>query len=149
MKTSVRDVPLEAFKSLQANDVLFIDSSHVVSIDSDVVFEILELLPLLASGVVVHFHDMFIPFDYPEKFVIGNLCFWGEQYLLQAFLMFNGNFETLWSGSAMQYYQHDLLEKAFPGWRGSYLRVPKTLTTFTPTLDGQNVWPCSLWIRRK
>jgi predicted O-methyltransferase YrrM len=82
----VQTVPLDLFRTLQANDILFIDSSHVVSTDSDVVHECLRILPELAPGVLIHFHDIFTPLDYPKKFVVANLCFWSEQYLLEAFL---------------------------------------------------------------
>jgi hypothetical protein len=144
----VQKVSLDLFRSLEANDILFIDSSHVVSVDSDVLFEILRILPEIAPGVVIHFHDVFTPLDYPEKFVRTNLCFWGEQYVLEAFLSFNSAFEVLWSASAMQQFHADVLRDAFPGWQDSYSRMPREHKVFAPTLDGTNVWPCSFWIRR-
>ncbi len=144
----VQQIPLDLFRTLRANDMLFIDSSHVVSMDSDVLYECLCILPELARGVLVHFHDVFSPLDYPEKFVKKNLCFWGEQYLLEAFLSFNAEFKVLWSGSAMQQYHPDILQNAFPAWEGSFARMPKKLKVFVPTLDGKNVWPCSFWIAR-
>lgn len=144
----VQKVPLSLFRTLQANDVLFIDSSHVVSMDSDVLYEGLRILPELAPGVLVHFHDIFIPLDYPRKFVMTNLCFWGEQYLLEAFLAFNSAYKVLWSGSAMQHFHPDVLKRAFPEWEGSYARMPADLKGFAPSLDGKNVWPCSFWITR-
>ena len=144
----VQKVPLELFRTLQANDILFIDSSHVVSMDSDVVYECLRILPELARGVLVHFHDIFTPLDYPKKFVMTNLCFWCEQYLLEAFLAFNSAFKVVWSGSAMQQFHSDLLRESFPGWEGSFARMPRALRFFAPSLDGTNVWPCSFWIAR-
>lgn len=144
----VQKVPLELFRSLQANDILFIDSSHVVSIDSDVLHECLRILPELAPGVLVHFHDIFTPLDYPQKFVMTNLCFWGEQYLLEAFLSFNSAFRVIWSGSAMQQFHADVLAKAFPAWKGSFARMPAELKMFVPTRNGSEVWPCSFWIVR-
>ena len=144
----VQKVPLELFRTLQANDILFIDSSHVVSMDSDVVYECLRILPELAPGVMVHFHDIFTPLDYPKKFVMTNLCFWCEQYLLEAFLAFNSAFEVVWSGSAMQQFHSDFLRESFPDWDGSYARMPRQLKVFAPSLDGANVWPCSFWIAR-
>jgi hypothetical protein len=144
----VQDAPLSLFRALTANDILFIDSSHVVSIDSDVVHECLRILPELAPGVLVHFHDIFAPFEYPEKFVKTNLCFWGEQYMLEAFLSFNRSFKVMWSGSAMQHFHPDLLREAVPAWEGSFDRMPTSLRCFAPTLDGKNVWPCSFWIER-
>lgn len=144
----VQQVPLDVFRTLRANDILFIDSSHVVSMDSDVLYECLRILPELAPGVLVHFHDIFTPLDYPEKFVMTNLCFWGEQYLLEAFLAFNSAFRVVWSASAMQQFHPEVLRQAFPGWEGSFTRMPEELKVFAPTLDGQNVWPCSFWIAR-
>ena len=144
----VQQVPIEVFTELEEQDILFIDSSHVVAIDSDVVHEYLRILPKLKPGVVIHIHDIFIPADYPQKFVMKNLCFWGEQYLLEAFLSYNRAFEVLWASSAMQLFHRAELERSFPGWRGSYLRMPEKQRVFTPTLDGNNVWPCSFWMRK-
>ena len=148
IESQVQRVPLDYFRTLRANDILFIDSSHVVSMDSDVLCECLRILPELAPGVLVHFHDVFTPLDYPEKFVMTNLCFWGEQYLLEAFLAFNSAFRVIWSASAMQNFYPQVLENAFPGWKGSYTRMPEELKVFAPTLDDTNVWPCSFWIAR-
>jgi predicted O-methyltransferase YrrM len=144
----VQQVPMEMFTALEEGDILFIDSSHVVAIDSDVIHEYLRILPKLKPGVVIHVHDIFMPADYPRKFVMTNLCFWGEQYLLEAFLSYNHAFEVLWASSAMQLFHRAKLERYFPGWAGSYLRMPRALRFFTPTLDGSNVWPCSFWMRK-
>jgi hypothetical protein len=149
METPVQQVPLQTFRELRAGDILFIDSSHVVSMDNDVLYEYLRILPELAPGVLVHFHDIFTPLDYPEKFVKTNLCFWGEQYLLEAFLAFNSAYRVVWSASAMQKFHPDALRDAFPDWEGSFARMPEDLKVFAPTLDGRNVWPCSFWIERQ
>ena len=82
----VQEVGFEVFEDLSRNDILFIDSSHVAKFGSDVVFEYLEVLPRLKPGVLVHVHDIFIPFDYPRKWIVDEHKFWNEQYLLQAFL---------------------------------------------------------------
>ncbi|MFP5229698.1 MAG: class I SAM-dependent methyltransferase [Acidobacteriota bacterium] len=149
LEMPVQQVPVQLFRQLQAGDILFIDSSHVVSMDSDVLYECLRILPELAAGVLVHFHDIFTPLDYPEKFVKKNLCFWGEQYLLEAFLAFNSAYRVVWSSSAMQAFHPEILRAAFPAWEGSYERMPADLKVFAPTLDGRNVWPCSFWIERQ
>ena len=148
IESPVQSVPLELFHTLRENDILFIDSSHVVSTDSDVLCECLSILPQLAPGVIVHFHDIFTPLDYPEKFVTKNLCFWGEQYLLEAFLSFNSSFDVVWSASAMQHFHPDVLRRAFPAWEDSFARMPAELKVFAPSLDGRNVWPCGFWIER-
>lgn len=145
----VQEVPLELFGTLGAKDILFIDSSHVVSMDSDVLYECLRILPELAPGVLVHFHDVFTPLDYPKKFVMTNLCFWSEQYLLEAMLSFNSAFKVVWASSAMQQFHPEILRRSFPGWEGSFSRMPSAMKVFAPTLDGKNVWPCSFWIARE
>ena len=145
----VQQIPISLFETLRRDDILFIDSSHVVSMDSDVLYECLQILPRLAPGVLVHFHDIFTPLDYPRKFVMTNLCFWGEEYLLEAFLSFNDAFQVVWASSAMQAFHPGILREAFPGWQDSYTRMPEELRVFAPSLDGRNVWPCSFWIARE
>jgi hypothetical protein len=110
----VQEVPMETFTSLVENDILFIDSSHVCKIGSDVQFEFLEILPRLAPGVLVHVHDIFMPLEYPKKWVKEWHRFWNEQYILQAFLSGNHDFEIIWAGAWMQHHHPDLVEKAFP-----------------------------------
>jgi predicted O-methyltransferase YrrM len=144
----VQQVHLDLFESLGSGDILFIDSSHVVSIGNDVIYEYLEILPRLQKGVIVHVHDIFLPSDYPRASVMEAFCFWSEQYLLQAFLTFNSSFEVLWASSAMQLFHPDALEESFPKWRDSYLRMPEANKQFIPTLDGRRVWPSSFWMRR-
>ena len=144
----VQETDIEVFDILDMNDILFIDSTHVVSVDSDVLYECLRILPELAEGVLVHLHDIFTPFDYPQKFVMTNLCFWGEQYMLEAFLSFNRAFRVMWSASALQHEHWNELEAAFPAWKDSYTRMPAQLKIYAPTLDGKNVWPNSFWIER-
>ncbi len=144
----VQDVDLDFFLSLGPGDILFLDSSHVVSVGSDVVREYLEILPRLRPGVLVHVHDIFLPSDYPRDAVLSKLCFWSEQYLLQAFLAFNPHFEIVWGSSAMQQFHPDVLEETFPRWKNSYCRIAKATRQFLPTLDGNRVWPSSFWMRR-
>jgi len=128
--TPVQQVQLSEFESLGENDILFIDSSHVMKIGSDVQFLYLDVLPRLKAGVVIHIHDIFLPADYPRSWVMDNATFWNEQYVLQAFLAFNSAFEVLWAGSFMNMKYPERLESAFP----SYTR-------------GQTS-PGSIWIRK-
>ena len=97
----VQEGPIEQFDLLVAGDVLSIDSSHVARMDSDVNFLMLEVLPRLAPGVVVHIHDIFLGADYPRK-LIDHGRFWNEQYLVEAFLSFNDGFEILLSNSLLR-----------------------------------------------
>ena len=137
----VQHLDTNLFSSLQPDDILFIDSSHVVAVGSDVVYEYLQILPKLRPGVLVHMHDIFLPFDYPREAVLRNLWFWSEQYLLQAFLSFNTQFEVLWSASAMQNAYPDVLEQCFPRWKHSYCDIPEAKRRFVPTIDRDHVWP--------
>ena len=145
---TVQNVDLDVFLSLQSGDFLFLDSSHVVGIGSDVVREYLEIVPRVADGVIIHAHDIFIPADYPREAVLHNLAFWSEQYLLQALLMFNPRFEVIWGSSAMQSREPEALEKAFPHWRHSYRNMPNEKRLFLPTRDEDRVWPSSFWMRK-
>ena len=144
----VQHLDIGVFEMLRADDMLFIDSSHVVSVGSDVVREYLQILPRLNPGVLVHVHDIFLPSDYPRSAVLDNLWFWSEQYLLQAFLSFNREFEVLWSASAMQLSHARTLEQSFPNWNASYANMAPSERRFIPTLDGNRVWPSSFWMRR-
>ena len=144
----VQNLDLGLFESLGENDILFVDSSHVVSVGSDVVREYLQIFPRVTRGVVVHVHDIFLPADYPRAAVLENLWFWSEQYLLQAFLAFNPEFEVLWSASAMQLSHARAMEICFPKWSESYAEMPRGERRFIPTADGSRVWPSSFWMRR-
>lgn len=145
---TVQSVDLDLFLTLESGDFLFLDSSHVVGIGSDVVREYLEIMPRLAGGVLIHAHDIFIPADYPREAVLHNLAFWSEQYLLQALLMFNPQFEVLWGSSCMQSRATSALEAAFPHWQHSYCNMPPVKRHFLPTCDGERVWPSSFWMRK-
>jgi hypothetical protein len=130
VETEAQDIPLERFGELGDGDILFIDSSHVLKIGSDVQYLYLEVLPRLNKGVVVHVHDIFLPAEYPRKWVMEDRHFWNEQYLLQAFLAFNDSFEVYWAGSYMHLTHPGKLEAAF----SSY--------------DRKTSWPGSFWMRR-
>lgn len=95
IRERVENVDKEIFKSLGNNDILFIDSSHVIRPQGDVLYEYLELLPTLNQGVIVHVHDIFSPKDYPEEWIIGEVRFWNEQYLLEAFLTSNSGWKII------------------------------------------------------
>ncbi|HEY3974157.1 MAG TPA: class I SAM-dependent methyltransferase [Candidatus Sulfotelmatobacter sp.] len=145
---TIQNVNLDIFLGLQEGDILFLDSSHVVGIGSDVVREYLEIVPRVAPGVLIHAHDIFIPADYPRQAVLHNLSFWSEQYLLQALLMFNPKFEVLWGSSYMQSRAPEALESAFPQWQHSYSRMRANKRRFLPTRDADHVWPSSFWMRK-
>ena len=125
----IQDVPTSEFERLEANDILFIDSSHVLAIGSDVHYELLEVVPRVKPGVLVHFHDIHLPGEYPRSLVMENR-FWTEQYILQAFLAFNDSFEVMWGANYMTLKHPGELEKALSFHRSSVDR------------------PSSFWFRR-
>ncbi|HEU4870591.1 MAG TPA: class I SAM-dependent methyltransferase [Pyrinomonadaceae bacterium] len=88
----VEEIDVDFFACLEANDILFIDSSHAVKFGSDVCYEFLEVLPLLNRGVWIHVHDIFFPHDYPAEWLLDRRLALNEQYLLEAFLAFNKSF---------------------------------------------------------
>jgi hypothetical protein len=87
----VQELGVAEFAHLGAGDLLFVDTSHVLKTDSDVNFMLFELLPSLADGVFIHFHDILFPFEYPRKWVFEGRC-WNEAYALRAFLQYNSRF---------------------------------------------------------
>lgn len=95
VRVKAQDVPDEVIAELQAGDVLFVDTTHTVKIGSDVNHIVLRLLPLVQEGVIVHVHDIFLPYEYLRFFFADYALYWAEQYLLQAFLAFNSSFEVL------------------------------------------------------
>jgi hypothetical protein len=112
----VQDVPLDVFLALQAGDVLFIDSTHVSKIGSDVNFLLFEVLPALRPGVLVHVHDIAYPFEYPQEWVLGEGRAWNEAYLLRAFLQFNPTFEIVFWGSFLAQFHRERLLQQLPIW---------------------------------
>ena len=109
----VQEVPLATFEALEADDILFIDSSHVIRSGNDVHFEFLEVLPRLKPGVLVHVHDVSLPKPYPKVYFDNNL-YWNEQYVLQAFLAFNDRFEVIWPGNYMMVTYPERMLETFP-----------------------------------
>ena len=102
------------FTSLEANDILFIDSSHVVKPGGDTLFEILTILPTLRPGALVHFHDIFTPLDYPEEWVLKRRYLWTEQYLLEAFLTLNREYEIIGALNYMKNRHPELVAEKLP-----------------------------------
>jgi predicted O-methyltransferase YrrM len=107
------EVRQREFEALVDGDILFVDTTHTVKAGSDVNRVILEVLPTLAPGVLVHIHDVFLPYEYPRAF-FENQCYWQEQYLLQALLTENPNFEVFFPASAVARERPDLLRTLLP-----------------------------------
>jgi len=129
IRQKVEDIDKRVFTDLEANDILFIDSSHIIRPQGDVLFEYLEILPILKKGVLVHVHDVFSPKDYLDDWVLKYIKLWNEQYLLEAFLTFNNEFKII---GALNYLKHHYF---------------KELSTKCPILANDvNQEPCSFWL---
>ena len=128
-RVSATEVPLDVIGELQAGDVLFVDTTHTVKLGSDVNRIVLDVLPSLAPGVVVHFHDIFLPYEYPRAWLEDYGLHWTEQYLLQAFLAFNRGFEILFGNHAIQ------------------RRFPADLAGIVPSAT-PGIRPSAFWLRR-
>jgi hypothetical protein len=113
LESKLQDVDLSLFNELQANDILFIDSTHVLREGNDVQCEYLEILPRLNDGVLVHIHDISLPRRYPRAYFDAG-WYWNEQYLLQAFLAFNDHFDIIWPGNFMMTHQAPRMLAIFP-----------------------------------
>jgi hypothetical protein len=134
----VQDVPLERFTALQDGDVLFIDSTHVLKLDSDVAYLFLEVLPRLAKGVFVHIHDIPLPYNVPfptDTWLFGERwpMYWNEPMAVQLFLAFNDAFEIQLSTPLVRHHDEALLVDRFPD--------------YVPLAKDPNP-PSSLWLRR-
>lgn len=104
VRRRVEDLDLSFFAELEENDILFIDSSHVIRPHGDVLYEYLELLPSLKKGVIVHIHDIFSPRNYPKSWIVDEVRFWNEQYLLEAFLTHNKSWQII---GALNHLKHN------------------------------------------
>ncbi len=111
----VEDLDPDFFSSLEAKDILFIDSSHTVKFGSDVCYEFLEILPRIARGVWVHVHDIFFPQDYPAEWLINRRLALNEQYFLEAFLSFNREFRVALSNHWLGMDHVAVVNKLFAG----------------------------------
>lgn len=114
VRKKVEDVALDFFAELEENDVLFIDSSHMIRPQGDVLFEYLELLPSLKRGVIVHIHDIFTPRNYPAKWVVNEVRFWNEQYLLEAFLSDNQRWTILGALNHLHHHHAEAFKRVAP-----------------------------------
>jgi predicted O-methyltransferase YrrM len=139
----VQDAEVELFMQLEENDVLFIDSSHILRIDGDVPFLFLEVLPRLQKGVLIHIHDIPFPYNtpYPADLWVFGKCdmsprwpmYWNEAMVLQAFLAFNSTFEIEMSTPMVRHYDEPFLVATVP----EYKSVQKQPSTFS-----------SIWVRK-
>jgi hypothetical protein len=109
----LQDVDLSKFDELEENDILFIDSTHVSKINSDVNRIFFDVLPRLSSGVHIHFHDIFFPFEYPKEWLLEGRA-WNEAYMLKAFLQFNHAFRPVLMNTYMTNFHESFFEENMP-----------------------------------
>ena len=110
----IQEVDINMFKQLKKNDILFIDSTHVLKTASDVHHELFNILPVLQKGVIVHLHDVFWPFEYPKKWIVDEKRSWNELYALRAFLMFQDTFDILFFNDYFSKEMADEIYKSAP-----------------------------------
>jgi hypothetical protein len=125
----VQNQPMELFQKLEENDVLFVDSSHVSKVGSDLNHIVFNVLPALRPGVVVHFHDIYWPFEYPCEWIVDRKRAWNEAYLLRAFMQYNDAFEIVLYPQYLKHRHGALMRGLWPAWGdepGSALWIRKT-----------------------
>ncbi len=126
----VQKVPLSFFEDLEAGDILFIDSTHVLRPGGDVAWEYCEILPRLRPGVLIHVHDIGWPSPYPEVYRTYGWQ-WDEQYLLQAIMAHNPRYKILWAGCWFeQQIGREHMERLFPE---SYRSMSKKFPSAGPS----------------
>jgi len=109
----LQEIPLVEYDELNRNDILFIDSTHVSKVNSDVNYVFFKILPRLKSGVIIHFHDVFYPFEYPKPWIYEGRA-WNENYILRAFLEYNSAFKILFFNTFMINFFEDYFQKNMP-----------------------------------
>ncbi len=114
IRERVEKIDISFFQNLEANDILFIDSSHIIRPQGDVLYEFLEIIPTLKSGVFIHVHDIFTPKDYPNDWILKEHLLWNEQYLLEAFLTNNNEFKIIGALNHLKNSFKELFYEKFP-----------------------------------
>lgn len=113
LEEKIQQVDLTIFDALEANDILFLDTSHIVKTGSDVNFWLFNILPRLKPGVIIHIHDIFWPFEYPKEWIRQQKCY-TELYLIRAFLMNNKDYEIQLFNNYLQKRYPEIVEKQLP-----------------------------------
>ena len=108
----VQDVPMDFYRDLRSGDIVFVDTTHVSKLGGDLHHILFHVLPALPDGVLIHFHDIFLPREYPREWVIERNWFWNEQYLLLAFLMYNTAFRVVFMNNHFLHMCSQVAERA-------------------------------------
>jgi predicted O-methyltransferase YrrM len=111
----IQDISLDIFGRLNKNDILFIDSTHVSKTGSDVNMILFDILPKLKPGVLIHFHDIFYPFEYPKEWVLNPKGFgWNENYILRSFLMYNNQYKIVLFNTFLEHFHENWFRENMP-----------------------------------
>jgi hypothetical protein len=129
-QVAAEDLGPREFGALGDGDILFIDSSHTVKVGGDVVHLFCQVLPRLNPGVIVHVHDVYLPWPYPRDWVSRNRWYWSEQYMLQALLSDNPHWKVLCATHAL------------------HRARPDRLRALVPNLEPDAPAPLSFWFQR-
>ncbi len=130
IRQKVEDISLDFFRDLESGDILFIDTSHIIRPENDVLYIFLKVLPLVPSGVIIHVHDIFTPRHYPADWSRKESRLWNEQYLLESMLIFSSDFEILFSLNHL--------------YKSEYEQLKEVLVNINPSSN-----PGSFWMRKK
>ncbi len=115
IEKNLQDIDTSIFRELEPGDILFVDSTHVSKTGSDVNMILFEILPLLQKGVIIHFHDIFFPFEYPKDWVLGWSGFgWNEIYLLRAFLTNNEEYKIILFNTYLEQMEEEWFKDNMP-----------------------------------
>lgn len=106
IEQKLQDVEQDRFLDLSAGDILFIDSTHVSKVNSDVNYAFSKILPNIKSGVYIHFHDIFYPFEYPKEWIYSGIA-WNEAYMLKTFLQYNSVFKIVFFNTFLEYFHEE------------------------------------------
>lgn len=109
----LQEVESDIFYELTENDILFIDSTHVSKIGSDVNHILFDLLPKLNKGVFVHFHDVIYPFEYFKEWIYQGIA-WNEAYIIKAFLQYNNAFKIVFFNTYLEHFYRENFENYMP-----------------------------------
>ncbi len=142
----VQDMPLATFEALGPGDLFFVDSSHSAKTGSDVVHLFLEVLPRLGAGVVVHVHDVYLPYDY-SPLTLKTFWHWNETAFLHAFLVHNARVRVLFCMSALHHERPAALAELFPGYDPEPMERGLVGPGVGPLDYPSRHFPCSIYLQ--
>jgi hypothetical protein len=127
LRKMVEDVDPAIFAELEAGDILFVDNSHMIRPQGDVLTVVQRILPRLKPGVIIHIHDLFTPRDYPQSWLLRDRTMWNEQYLVEAFLTMNPLFRVLFAANHIYVDHRDQFDRLRPELAGHEWHTPTAM----------------------